>query len=386
MILQPVRPKTNPTTSTTPVVVLLPGRDARVLGGSVRARNQRVAARVGAEVVDASALARHGRAPALIIPPNVLIDADLFAAPLSEVTGATWLERSSGHAILASPADEANAHCTGRDAIRGTRRRVTVGSDAFYDISTRTARRHAVWSILKRTAKPTDGWVSRNCNRPISRLISFVLLSLGLKASHASALTLLVGLSTAVLAVRPGYMALVATGVLFQLASVLDGVDGEMARATLTESDAGARLDAIVDQLTYIACFAGVTIGWAREGGAAQAVFWTLAIALALVVSLVRGGRFVSRHAPDASFVFIDRAVRRAARDSNQVALRLAAGGFAFLRRDLFAVIFLAVAVLGRRALIPGLVGAGVVLANLTLSVYRRELAAAAVAEHPIGR
>jgi CDP-L-myo-inositol myo-inositolphosphotransferase len=251
----------------------------------------------------------------------------------------------------------------------------------IFDISSPIARRHAVWTILRRTAKPTDGWVSRHFNRPISRPISFVLLSMRLKASHASALTLMVGLATAALALRPGYATLVSTGLLFQLASVLDGVDGEMARATLTESEAGARLDAIVDQLTYVACFIGVTIGWAREGGASQALFWTAAIAVALVLSLVRGGRFVSRHAPDASFVFIDRAVRRAAKDSRQLPLRLAAGGFALLRRDLFAVLFLAVSFLGRRALIPGMVGFGILLANFTLSVYRRELDAAAILE-----
>jgi CDP-L-myo-inositol myo-inositolphosphotransferase len=251
------------------------------------------------------------------------------------------------------------------------------------DISTAAARRHAAWRILERTAKPTDGWVARTWNRPISRRISFAALSLGLKASHASTMTLLVGLATAVFAMRPGYVTLICTGILFQLTSVLDGVDGEIARATLTESETGARLDAIVDQVTYVACFIGVAMGWAREGGGTRAIFWTAAIALALVLSLVRGARFVSRHAPDASFVFIYRTIHRAARESNLFTLRIAAESFSLLRRDLFAIVFLAVSFLGRRALVPGLVAFGIILANVTLSVYRRELAAAAVAEHP---
>jgi CDP-L-myo-inositol myo-inositolphosphotransferase len=212
-------------------------------------------------------------------------------------------------------------------------------------------------------------------------LVSFVLLSFGCTASQASFMTLAVGIGAAALAARPGYGALIATGILFHLASVLDGVDGEMARTTLTESEAGARLDAIVDQLTYLACYVGVAIGWAREGAGIRALEWTALLAAALVLSLVRGERFVSRHAPDASFVFIDRSVRRAACEFNLLVLRLAAGSFTLLRRDLFAVLFLGVALTGERALVPALVAFGVLVANFTFTAYRRELAAAAVLE-----
>ena len=42
--------------------------------------------------------------------------------------------------------------------------------------------------------------MSRHLNRPISRLVSFGLLSMGLKASHASVLTLFVGIIAALIA------------------------------------------------------------------------------------------------------------------------------------------------------------------------------------------
>jgi len=363
--------------STRTLVVLLRGEDTHILGGSARDRNARVAARAGATVIDEALLPEHDNGAVIVVPAGVLIDAPLFAVSIP--SSAMWFDGVRGIGVLAGPLP-AVARWLRTDRVEGLPRQ-EVSRDAVLDISTASARRQTVWRLLRNTAKPTDGWVSRHCNRPISRLISFLLLSVGLKAWHASGLTLLAGLATAILALRPGYGSLVSTGMLFQLASVLDGVDGEMARATLTESEAGARLDAIVDQFTYLACFIGITIGWAREGGGPQAFVWMVAIVGALVLSLMRGGRFVSRFANDASFVFIDRAVRRAARDSNLVALRLAAGFFTLLRRDLFAVVFLLVALVGRRALIPALVGAAIVLANVTLSVYRRELEAAAVIE-----
>jgi CDP-L-myo-inositol myo-inositolphosphotransferase len=253
--------------------------------------------------------------------------------------------------------------------------------DAVLDVSTPAARRRAARRIVARTGKRSDGWVSRRLNRPISRAVSLAMLSLGLRASHASALTLLVGLAAAAMAVQPGPGAFAAVGVLFHLASVLDGVDGEMARATLTESEAGARLDTLVDQATYVGCFIGVTIGWVREDGALPAILWTAVVAAGLVLTLIRGGRFVARHAPDASFVFIDRAVRRAARDTGRTGLRAAAAVFTLLRRDLFALLFMGVGFLGSRALVPALVAAGLVAANLTFSIYGREMAAAAAAE-----
>ena len=104
------------------------------------------------------------------------------------------------------------------------------------------------------------------------------------------------------------------------------------------------------------------------------------------MLTLLRAGRFVSRYAPNASFVFIDRTVRRAARDSGRTGLRLTPGFFTLMRRDLFSVIFLAVSLTGLRVLIPVLVCAGVVVANLTFSIYRRELVEAALAERASAR
>jgi len=79
--------------------------------------------------------------------------------------------------------------------------------------------------------------------------------------------------------------------------------------------------------------------------------------------------------------VFVDRAVRRAATDTGRLPLRLAAASFTLLRRDLFAVIFLGASLTGFRALMPALILAGVVIANLTFSFFARELVAAAGSE-----
>ena len=400
MILQPRAADvthTPPHPTAPPLVVLSPGPDVRLVGVSVRARNLRVAARAGVEVADAAELAAHGDRLALLIPPGVAIEPPLFplpacpspacASPVSLVApgigdskpaAAVLFGRASALAALAELTPPAAGSAR---AAAAALPHCATAAGALLDVSTASARRRAAWHILQRTGKPTDGWVSRHLNRPISRLFSFVMLSIGLRAVHGSALTLAVGLGAAAAALRPGHLAMVLTGLLFQAASIADGVDGEMARATLTESKRGARIDTIVDQLTYVACFVGLTIGWVREGGGTEAATWAFVIAAALVLSLLRGGRFVSKYAPDASFVFIDRAVGRAARESGRASLRFLSRAFMLLRRDVFCLVFMAVAITGRRALVPALVGFGVLIANLTFTIYRRELAAAALAE-----
>lgn len=368
------------------IVVLLPGEDRRLLGVSSRTRNERVVRRAGAKLVTLDELGNCGDEPALVIWPGTLINLDLFS--MQPVREPTWILGDGGAAaVLAGSAHELNSsvvHLSTLHRPPGSgdplpRRQAPTAT--VFDVSTPATARHAAWCVLQRSGKATDGWVSRNCSRPISRIISMAMLKLRLKANHASVMTLCVGLGAAALALQPGYLPLVGTGVLFQLASVLDGVDGEMARATLTETATGAVLDTVVDQVTYVACFIGVTIGWIREGAGLLALVWTGSIGVALVLSLMRGSKFVSRHAPNASFVFIDRAVRRAARDSGRAVLRISAALFTLLRRDAFAAIFFFVALAGYRSLVPLFVAFGVVLANLTFSRYQQELVAAAIAE-----
>ena len=70
----------------------------------------------------------------------------------------------------------------------------------------------------------------------------------------------------------------VAGGLLVHAASVLDGVDGEIARLRLRASPAGALLDGVLDRLADAAIIAGVTV-WALALNADPAQTAVLAIA-----------------------------------------------------------------------------------------------------------
>ena len=136
----------------------------------------------------------------------------------------------------------------------------------------RAAPRLTTRDTLRATAKASDGPVSRWLNRPVSRLISALLLRLpGIRPIHATLGTVILAAAMFAALLIGGEAGLIAGGLLFHAASVFDGVDGEIARATFRTSRAGAVLDRVVDVATNFLFILGVTVGsrCARPAGAA---------------------------------------------------------------------------------------------------------------------
>ena len=62
-----------------------------------------------------------------------------------------------------------------------------------------------------------------------------------------------------------GYWMRLLGAVLFLVSVTLDGVDGELARLRMVESEAGAKLDVLTDNIVHVAIFIGLTIGCYRS-------------------------------------------------------------------------------------------------------------------------
>jgi 1L-myo-inositol 1-phosphate cytidylyltransferase / CDP-L-myo-inositol myo-inositolphosphotransferase len=138
--------------------------------------------------------------------------------------------------------------------------------------------------ILRRTAKTTDGPVSRWLNRPVSRFLSALLLRIpGFTPLHASIGTALLAAAMFLALVFGGMPGLIAGGLLFQAASVFDGVDGEVARATFRTSPAGARLDTAIDTMTTLLFVIGLTVNLASIGHPEAVRFAVWGVALFLL-------------------------------------------------------------------------------------------------------
>lgn len=136
----------------------------------------------------------------------------------------------------------------------------TLPKDALRDL------RRKGDTIVAATAKPNDGIVSRHINRPVSQAISRILLRVpGVKPVYATIAAATLGLAMALCLFAGGTDGLVIGAILFQLASIVDGVDGEIARATYRSSPEGAMLDSMTDAATNLSFFAGLVVNlWLR--------------------------------------------------------------------------------------------------------------------------
>ena len=94
-----------------------------------------------------------------------------------------------------------------------------------------------------------DGLVSRFINRPISRAISRALLKTSITPSAWTLAIFVLPLAGAAFLARGDYASVIAGLLVFQCYSILDGCDGEIARAKYLESSRGGELDTWCDNL-----------------------------------------------------------------------------------------------------------------------------------------
>ncbi|HSJ50362.1 MAG TPA: NTP transferase domain-containing protein, partial [Actinomycetota bacterium] len=133
-----------------------------------------------------------------------------------------------------------------------------------------------VSKLLRRSlTKDADGPVSRYLNRPISSRLSMGLAHLPIHPDVVS----FVAFGMAVAAgVALGAGAAILGAILVHVSSVLDGVDGEIARLQVRASRAGALLDGILDRVADAAVLAGLGV-WALDGAGHPGVVMALAVA-----------------------------------------------------------------------------------------------------------
>jgi CDP-L-myo-inositol myo-inositolphosphotransferase len=131
----------------------------------------------------------------------------------------------------------------------GRAKTVDVTGLPWLDVDTSEALREGEWRLLRDQGRKTrDGPVSRHLNRPVSRWLSRYLVRIAVTPNQISLLSWMLSCVAAGLMAMSGYPALAAGGALAQLASIVDGCDGEIARLKHSQSEFGGWLDAVLDR------------------------------------------------------------------------------------------------------------------------------------------
>lgn len=140
---------------------------------------------------------------------------------------------------------------------------VDLTGSFWIDVDTPDDARRAERLIVERAAsKPSDGVVARRLNRPLSRRISLLLVRASASPTSVTLGTFgftIVAAGVLAFGARSA-IALAAGGLLVQFVSVVDGCDGEVARATLRTSRFGALLDSVLDRVGDVALLFGLAV------------------------------------------------------------------------------------------------------------------------------
>lgn len=165
-----------------------------------------------------------------------------------------------------------------------------IGRYGWHRVHAAADAADATWKILLSTIKPTDG-VYAKTNRQVSMRISRLLLPTAVTPNQVTLVGLLCsGVAGAVMA-GGTYLSFVVGGCLAWFASMIDGVDGELARAKFQATALGHWLEMTCDYAFYLVVVSGYGVGLYQASGSRV---W-LQMAVAGLVGVVLGFLAVAR-------------------------------------------------------------------------------------------
>ena len=133
-------------------------------------------------------------------------------------------------------------------------------------IRTRTDSRRFYRQLERHLIKGVDGMCAR-WNRRLSLPLTRVLAGLPVTPNMVTYFTLAVSAYGAYWLARGGYWEMLLGALITQIASILDGNDGELARLKIVDGDFGTWLDTICDYVSYFLTFGGITWGLHNRTG-----------------------------------------------------------------------------------------------------------------------
>jgi phosphatidylglycerophosphate synthase len=132
-------------------------------------------------------------------------------------------------------------------------------------------KRAAEWRLVWSLRKAADGLAAKLINRRISLPITYLLARTRITPNQITLVALACAIAGAFVLSRGGYHAALAGMLLFEIGSIVDGIDGELARLRLQFSRRGQWLDTVVDDISNVCYATGVMLNlelagvdWAR--------------------------------------------------------------------------------------------------------------------------
>lgn len=177
-----------------------------------------------------------------------------------------------------------------------------ISKSIFYLITDKDFKK-AVDCARDTILENTGGFISRKLNKSISIPISLLLARTRIHPNLLTLFNLSIGIFSAYFLIQNTYWEMVLGGFFFQLASIFDGVDGEVAKFTIKFSKLGGWLDTFVDNTTLVLFLAGISYLFSLQVSGYWAIGVVSVMFLGLITMVFAMIAYLKRHSDSASLV-----------------------------------------------------------------------------------
>jgi phosphatidylglycerophosphate synthase len=221
-------------------------------------------------------------------------------------------------------------------------------SDELFEIKNDSDIKKSIKLISNYIIENTGGYIAQKINKRISLPVSIRLAKTRIHPNYLTVFNMIIGvlssyfifLSTyTYFSYNVNYILMALGGLFFQAASVLDGVDGEVAKFTLRVSKLGGWLDTLSDNMTlFLFLISNSYLYYTVMGGAASFVtivvlFISLAVMLYIMIN------FLSKFSDSGSLVAYDREFLQTLPASDML-VKFALKMKYLTKKEMFSIIF----------------------------------------------
>ena len=236
-------------------------------------------------------------------------------------------------------------------------------SDDIFTITKKSDIKKATNKIIQTILDGTGGFISRKINKAISIPISRLLVKTRIHPNYLTIVNIGIGIASAYFMFLAAisedtynlpYIYMAISGLLFQLASIFDGVDGEIAKYSFKFTKLGGYLDTLGDNMTLLLfLIASSYLSVVQVGGLIPIIsVIVLFVSLALTVGIML--RFINTRTDSGSLVAFDTYFLQKL-PPNDFIVKFAKATKYLIKKEMFSILFLIVCLFGMaKYILPG--------------------------------